>query len=96
MSLYFHTTVNAVVATDPCKLLSIILSQEATGTGTVRVYDEQSAQSPQLVLELYVANDDSKQFRFEGLEMQRGIYVEIYSGVDHVTVEWEPIPKSIE
>lgn len=90
MSVYTHLTADRLVFSKPCKLLSITLSQEASGTGTLRVYDAHSALASQLVVELYQDGDGSCQFVWRGLELSRALYVDIYSKVDHVTVEWEP------
>lgn len=91
MSSFTYLTVDGIVSTRPCKLLSVILSQEASGTGEVRLYDERSAEGSRLFATLLLNGDGSCQFRWEGLELQRGLYVDIYNKVDYVTVEWEPL-----
>jgi hypothetical protein len=91
MSAFAHFITSGMVSTRPCRLLSLVISQEASGTGTVRLYDEISVQASALMLEVYLDGDGSQQFRWKGIETDKGLYVEIYSKVDHVTVEWEPI-----
>lgn len=90
MSNFTYITDDRLVFSEPCKLLSLTISMEASGTGTVRVYDAHSALASQKVAEVYQYKDGSSQFRWEGLEMSRALFVEIYNAVDHATVEWEP------
>lgn len=91
MSAYTYITKSGIISRRPCKLKSVILSQEASGTGDVRLYDEDSAEASRLFCVVYIDGDGSFQVRFDDLETRRGLYVDIYSKVDHVTIEWDEI-----
>ena len=62
MSVYSYLTVDGIVSTRPCKLLSVIISQEATGTGEVRLYDEKSAEGSRQFATLLLEGDGSPSF----------------------------------
>ena len=92
MSAWRYLTVDGIVATRPCKLLSVILTSDTTGVGKVVLYDETSGVTGQEIATLLCPDDQSVQFTFAGLELRRGLYVDIVEKVTCVTVEWQPLP----
>lgn len=91
MSAYTYLTKDGIVSRRACKIKSIIISQESSGTGELRLYDEESAEASRLFCVLYQDGDGTMQVRFDGLETRRALYADIYSRIDHVTIEWEEI-----
>lgn len=91
MSIYTNLTNDSVVSTRPCKLLSITMTNFGSGDGRVDIYNERSAVASQKVVTLTQGSNDTIQFRWEGLEFDRGLYVNIVERTDDLTIEWEPI-----
>lgn len=90
MSAYVYLTTSRKITSDRCKLLSIILTNTGSNEGTVVVYDAHNADANYIVGTFMVSSEDSKQHRWEGLELLRGLYVSIDDKTDMVTVEWDP------
>lgn len=93
MSAWRYLTRSDVISGRPCQLLSVVVTTAGTGPGQVVLYDERSAAAGQEVATLLCEGDHSAQFLFYGLEMTRGLYVQLVANADYVTVEWEPPPQ---
>ena len=91
MSVYTYVVTDQLINRKPCKLLSVIVSTQGGGPGIVKVYDSRSANPPDLVLNLLGYGNHTDQFRFDGLEFQKGLYIELVEKADFVTVEWESV-----
>lgn len=91
MAQYTYLTTDGIVSTQPCKVLSVLISQESSGTGEVRLFDARTPETDRRIGVLHQDGDGSFQAHWDGLETRWGLYIEIYSRVDHVTVEWESI-----
>lgn len=89
MSAWRYLTVDGIVATRPCKLLSVVVTTDGSGPGKVVLYDETTAVAGQEVATLLCEGNLSIQFTFLGLELRRGLYVDIVEAADYVTVEFE-------
>lgn len=91
MSAWNYLTVDGIVSGRPCKLLSVVVTTDGTGPGKVILYDERSAVSGREIAVLLCEGNLSHVFRWAGLELTRGLYVDIVEKADYVTVEWEPM-----
>lgn len=90
MSAWTYLTVDGIVSTRPCRLLSVVVTTDGGGPGKVELYDERGAVEGQKVATLLCSANQSKVFRWEGLELQRGLFVDFVEKADYVTIEWEP------
>lgn len=84
-------TDDGVVSNLPCVLYSLTITTEGGGPGKVQVYDSSKADAPYRIASLLCSANQSKQFRWEGLPLDRGLYIDIVEKADYVTVEWEPV-----
>lgn len=91
MSAYTYITTDQVVARKPCKLLSVVVTTDGGGPGKVEIYDARGAESAHKIATLLCPANDSQSFHWNGLELTRGLYVDIVEKADYVTVEWEPV-----
>lgn len=91
MSAYTYLTVDNIVSGRPCRLLSVVLTASSGGAATVVLYDEQSAVAGREVIAASAVTSDTVQVEFDGLELTRGLYVDVGSNVTGVTIEWEPM-----
>lgn len=93
MSAYRYLTVDGIVSSRPCKLLSVLVVTDGGGPGKVELYDEVGAVENRKFATLLCSGNDSYHFRWQGLELQRGLYVDFVEKADYVTVEWEPMER---
>jgi len=91
MAAYTYLTADRQIANKPCILYSIIVTTDGGGPGKVEVYDADGAESGYKVATLLCASNLSKSFHWKGLELSRGLYVDIVEKADYITVEWEPV-----
>lgn len=91
MSAYTYLTDDMVVARKPVRLLSVVVTTDGTGPGKVVLYDGRGAETGHEVATLLCGGNLSMCFRWTGLELTRGLYVDIVEKADYVTVEWEPV-----
>jgi len=91
MSAYVYLTADRVVTDKPCVLHSIVVTTDGSGPGKVVVYDGAGAESAYVVATLLCGANLSKSFHWKGLELSRGLYIDIVEKADYVTVEWEPV-----
>lgn len=91
MSAYIYLSDDHIVTGQPCKLLSVIVSNTGADNGKVIVYNARSAESGYEVAMLFCGANDAKQYGWQGLELSRGLFVEFVEKADFVTVEWEPV-----
>lgn len=91
MSAYRYMTVDGIVTASPCRLLSVLVTTDGGGPGKVELYDEQGAEGSRKFATLLCSANQAKMFSWTGLELQRGLYVDIVEKADYITVEWEPL-----
>lgn len=91
MSAYHYTATDVRVSDKPCKLLSVIVVTDGGGPGKVDIYNGTSADSSYKVVTLRCPANQAQQYRWEGLYLDRGLYVDIVEKADFVTVEWESV-----
>lgn len=89
MSAWRYLDVDGVVSTRPCKLFSVVVTTDGSGPGKVELYNEDSAETGQKFATLLCPSNQSKQFHWQGLELLRGLYVDIVEKADYVLVEFE-------
>lgn len=90
MSNYFYSTTDCLISRKPCKLLSIIIVTDGGGPGKVDVYNARGAIEADKAATLRCPANSSTQYRWQGLELEKGLYVDIVEKADYVTVEWLP------
>lgn len=90
MSAYVYLTASRTITSQPCKLLSIIIVTDGGGPGKVDVYDAHNVDANHKVAPLRCPANQSVQYGWSGLELSRGLYIDIVEKADYVTVEWEP------
>ncbi len=91
MSAYVYLTGDGLVTDKPCILYSVLVATDGGGPGKVEVYDGQGAESGYKVATLLSEGNNSRHFHWKGLELSRGLYIDIVEKADYVTVEWEPV-----
>lgn len=91
MSAYSYVLTDQVISRKPCKLLAVTLTNTGSNEGTVVIYDGRSAESIHKVATLMVGAKQSKHYRWSGLELTRGLFVDIDDKTDMVTIEWAPV-----
>lgn len=91
MSAYVYLTADQLITDKPCLLYSVIVTADESGPGKVEIYDAQGAEAGYKVATLLCSGNLSKSFHWKGLELSRGLYVDIVEKADYVTVEWEPV-----
>ena len=90
MSALTYLTADGVVSTRPCRLYSVVIRTDGGGPGKVELYDGREAFSERKFATLLCGANNAIQFRWLGLEMQHGLYVDFVEKADYVTVEWQP------
>jgi hypothetical protein len=96
MSDYEYLTADRKITDKPCILYSVLVTTDGGGPGKVEIYDAAGAVTVQKVATLLCAANLSIHFRWKGLVLTRGLYVDIVEKADYVTVEWEPLPRGGE
>lgn len=91
MSAYLSTATDVVVTDEPCKLYSVVLTPSAGAVGDVTLYNGSGAESGYEITTLRTASGKTEQVRWRGLELNRGLYVDVGSNVTLLTVEWDPV-----
>lgn len=91
MSAYVYLTADNLVTNLPCILYSVTVTTDGGGPGKVELYDAEGAESAYKFATLLCEGNNSKSFHWKGLELSRGLYVDIVEKADYVTVEWEPV-----
>lgn len=91
MSAYQYLTADNIITNLPCVLYSVVVTTDGGGPGKVEVYDGERAEAGYKVATLLCGANSSIQFRWTGLKLTRGLYVDIVEKADYVTVEWEPV-----
>jgi len=91
MSDFEYLAADNLISTKPCLLYSVTVTPESQGVGDVTLYDGQGAESGYEIGTLRTASGATLQVRFKGLELSRGLYVDIGSNVTCCVVEWSPI-----
>jgi hypothetical protein len=91
MSAYTYLTADNVITDQPCILYSVCVTTDGGGPGKVELYDGQGAEPGYKIATLLCEGNLSMAFRWKGLELSRGLYVDIVEKADYVTVEWEPV-----
>lgn len=91
MTAYAYLTESRLITDKPCELISILVATDGGGPGKVVAYDAQGAESGYTVATLLSAGNNSRHFHWKGLELGRGLYIEIVEKADYVTVEWDPV-----
>lgn len=89
MSAFTQTTVDGIVVAKPCVLYSVVLTASVAGVADVLVYEGQDTSSGRLVIVVKTAASTTAQVRWNGLELGRGLYLDLGSNVASVTVEYE-------
>lgn len=93
MSAYYYSTTDCLITRKPCKLLSILIITDGGGPGKVDVYDSRGSIAADKVATLRCPANQGIQYHWSGLEMRKGLYIDIVEKADYITVEWEPLPK---
>lgn len=93
MSAYLYATGNVVVTGRPCLLYSVIVTTDGGGPGKVILYDEKTAVAGREVAIILCPANSTKRVQFKGLELHRGLYMELVEKADYITIEWGP-PES--
>lgn len=91
MSKWAYLTSSQKLEARPCKLLSIIVGNDGTNVGWLDVFNARTSDAPHKVARLYGESKGTEQYRWEGLELDRGLYIEFVSTIEWATVEWEPV-----
>lgn len=91
MSAYTYLTTDRLITDKPCRLCSVLVSTDGGGPGKVEVYDGAGAESGYKVATLLTAGNNARHFHWKGLELSRGLYIDIVEKADYVTVEWETV-----
>lgn len=91
MSAYAYVTTSQIISDRPCKLLSVIVITDGGGPGKVDIYDAGAINASYKVATLRCSGNAGQQYSWKGLELQRGLYVEMVEKADFVTIEWEPL-----
>lgn len=86
-----YLTADNVISTLPCVLLSVTVTPDSQGVGDVTLYDGQGAETGYEILTIRTASGCTNQVRFRGLELTRGLYVDIGSNVTCCVIEWLPV-----
>jgi len=71
------------------KLHSVTLATDGSGNADLVVYQGKDAATGVPILSLRAVTKSSLQARFKGALIQDGLFVDIGSNVERVTVEWE-------
>lgn len=91
MSAYVYLTADRLITDRPCILYSALVSTDGGGPGKVEIYDGSGAEEGYKVATLLTAGNNARHFHWKGLELSRGLYVDIVEKADYVTIEWEPV-----
>ena len=91
MSAYAYLTADNLISTKPCVILSVTVTPDSQSVADVTLYDGEGAESGYEILAIRTASGCTNQVRFRGLELSRGLYVDIGSNVTCCIVEWSPI-----
>lgn len=91
MSAYLYIDGDVAVIGRPIKLLSVTITTDGGGPGVVDVYDSRGAIAADKVATLRCPGNQAVQYHWDGLELTKGLYIDIVEKADYVTVEWEPI-----
>lgn len=95
MPTYTYLTADRKITDAPCKLLSVLVSTDGGGPGKVEIYDSRNVDATHKVATLLCGGNLSLHFKWSGLELSRGLYVDIVEKADYITVEWEPLCSPI-
>jgi hypothetical protein len=90
MSAYVYLTADQLITTLPCRLYSVTVTPDAAAVADVVLYDGEGAETGHEIATLRTASGATLQARYEGLQLSRGLYVDIGSNVTCCVVEWEP------
>lgn len=91
MSAYAYLVKSGLITDQPCILKSVIVVNDGSSEACVDIYDGQGAESSYVVARVYTIAKCSAQYRWEGLELSRGLYIGFDGHTDRCTVEWEPV-----
>jgi len=94
MSVYAYVTSDQKITDKPCILYSALLVNTGSNEGTIVIYDGAGAETGYEVATLMVGTKESKLYCWKGLELSRGLFVDIDDKTDMITVEWEPVGYS--
>lgn len=88
---FTYLTADRKITDHPCDLYSIVVTTDGSGPGKVEVYNAHGAEPGYKVATLLCPANQSVQFNWHGLYLDRGLYVDIVEKADYITVEWKPI-----
>jgi len=91
MADYEYLTTDRLITNLPCILYSVVVTTDGSGPGKVEIYDGEGAEARYKIATLLCPANSSMVFRWKGLELSRGLYVDIVEKADYVTVEWSPV-----
>lgn len=91
MSAYIYLTADRLVTDQPCVLLSVVVTPDAQSSGDVTLYNGQGAEVGHEIVKLTTGSGETLQVCFRGLELSRGLYVDVGSNVTCCVVEWSPV-----
>ncbi len=91
MSAYVYITSDQLVTDKPCVLYSILLVNDGLNEGHVDIYDGAGAEAGYMVARCYVGAKTAHKYNWKGLELSRGLYIDVDDKTDKVTVEWDPV-----
>jgi hypothetical protein len=91
MSVYTYVVSDQRITEEACVLHSILLTNQGSNEGEVVIYDGSGAEAAYKVAAVRVGTKESKQYHWKGLELSRGLYIDMDDKTDMVTVEWEPV-----
>lgn len=86
-----YLTADNVISTLPCVLLSVIVTGDSQAIGTVTLYNGQDAETGYEIATLKSPSGGTLQVRFRGLELSRGLYVDVDANTTCCVVEWLPV-----
>ena len=93
MSAYTFIERDTIICPRPCKVYSVIVYNVGADEGKVALYDGTDSSSGRFITHLTCPAKRTEQYRFNGLECQRGLFVDFVEKAEEVMVEWEPIPS---
>jgi len=96
MPAYTYVVSDQRISEEACILYSVLLTNQGANEGEVVIYDGSGPEPAYKVATVKVGVKESKQYRWKGLSLSRGLYVDIDDKTDMVTVEWEPVGYSGE
>jgi len=94
MPTYTYTTTDQGITDKPCILYSVIVHNDGANEGVVDIYDGTSAEAGYKVARLMCGVKSCQQYRWTGLKLTRGLYVDIVERAESAVVEWEPVGYS--